>query len=203
MSRIELAMIGCALFIAISSCALIGCSASTDSQDPMTREADKNGSEVESTPDISVEIGSWNDVQQIIAENKGKVVVVDLWSTSCVPCIREFPNLVALQKEFPDSVTCVSLCLNYDGSTSKPPESHVEDVTEFLIKQEAYITNVICNEVDFDIYDKLDLASIPAVYVYGIDGELAKRFDNADDEYEGEGFTYEQHIVPLVKELME
>ena len=45
---------------------------------------------------------------------------------------------------------------------------------------------------------KLKLASIPAVYVYGIDGELKKRFD----ESSGKAFSYEHDINPLVEELL-
>ena len=34
---------------------------------------------------------------RLVKQNKGRVVVLDLWSTSCEPCVREFPHLVELQ----------------------------------------------------------------------------------------------------------
>ena len=58
---------------------------------------------------VTVEIKSWEDTQALIASHKGKVVIVDLWSTSCEPCMREFPNLVALHKKFgTDKIACIS-----------------------------------------------------------------------------------------------
>jgi hypothetical protein len=47
----------------------------------------------------------------------------------------------------------------------------------------------------------MDLAAIPAVYVYGRDGKLAKRFDNDNIKTEDEAFTYED-VNKLVNELL-
>ena len=44
---------------------------------------------------VEVEILDWKGVEKWIASQKGKVVVVDMWSLSCEPCRREFPNLVS------------------------------------------------------------------------------------------------------------
>ena len=48
------------------------------------------------------------------------------------------------------------------------------------------------------IDDKLKIASIPAVFVFGVDGKLARMFD----ESSGESFTYEKDVTPFVKELV-
>jgi thiol-disulfide isomerase/thioredoxin len=39
-----------------------------------------------------------------LEELKGKFVIVDFWGTFCVPCIKAFPKLEKLQKQFPDSL---------------------------------------------------------------------------------------------------
>lgn len=150
---------------------------------------------------ITAEIANWDQVQEFIQKQKGKVVVMDLWSTWCEPCIQEFPHLVELQKKYPEKVVCISFNMNYDGSKNSPPESNEEELMEFYTKHKADIVNIISSTPDEDLYKNLNLAAVPAAYVYGPDGKLAKRFDNEKQEY-GESFTYEKHITPYIEELL-
>jgi hypothetical protein len=117
-------------------------------------------------------------------------------------CEREFPQLVQLHREHSDNVACVSLNIDYDGSPNSPPESYRKSVLEFLTKYEAEFQNVVCADSSEVLYDKLDLGSIPAVLVYNQQGELSKRFDNDQQEYGSEGFTYQKHVIPFVEGLL-
>lgn len=150
--------------------------------------------------EVKVQILDWAGTQKLIASKKGKIVVLDAWSTSCIPCIKEFPNLVALQKQHPE-IVCLSLNLDYIGLKNKPPEFYQERVLKFLTKQEAAFDNVLCSEEAEQMFEKLEIPSIPAVFVYGRDGKLAKTFDNSDAETEEEGFTYKD-VTALVEELL-
>jgi thiol-disulfide isomerase/thioredoxin len=114
-----------------------------------------------------------------IARHAGKVVVVDCWSTSCPPCVKEFPRLVALQKAHGDAVVCISFSLDYEGIDA--PEELLPPVEAFLVKVGAAgIVNLLCTEEADAVYRTLDLVSVPAVYVYGPDGKLVQRFDEDD-----------------------
>jgi len=114
-----------------------------------------------------------------IARHAGKVVVVDFWSTSCPPCVKEFPRLVALGKSHGDAVACISFSLDYEGIDA--PEELLPPVQAFLDKVGAGgVVNLLCTEEADEVYRKLDLVSVPAVYVYGQDGKLAQRFDEDD-----------------------
>jgi thiol-disulfide isomerase/thioredoxin len=150
----------------------------------------------------SLEIKSWDETQQLVAAQKGKVVVLDLWSTWCVPCVREFPKLVELNRSRAPDVVCIAFNMDYSGAAGETPESFREPVSQFLTKQGATFPNVISSDPADDVYERLKLGSIPAVLVYGWDGQLAKRFDNDDALYGDEGFTYEKHIAPLVEQLL-
>ena len=150
---------------------------------------------------LTLTVASWADAQRIVANQKGKIVVLDLWSTGCQPCVKEFPQLVKLQNSFPKDVVCISFNTNYIGVGK--PEDELVDVHKFLAKQNAQLINLLSNEADEDLYKRVGIASIPVVQVYGRDGKLVKQFDNEKDEYGKEGFTYEKHVTPYVTKLVE
>ncbi|QDT93371.1 TlpA disulfide reductase family protein [Gimesia algae] len=155
-----------------------------------------------SVENLSLKIADWRFVEQLVADNQGKIVVVDLWSTSCPPCLREFPELVALQKLYPKEVLCVSFNCDYFGGKNYPPEYYRKPVEKFLAEQKASMTNIISNVPAEELFPTLDLASMPATYVYDRQGKLAKRFDNERREYGKEGYTYKRDVIPLVESLL-
>lgn len=151
--------------------------------------------------DVKVTVASWDQTIKHLEKYRGKVVVVDLWSTSCIPCMREFPNLVNLQKKYGDKIVCVSFNCDYIGIKSKPPETYRERAEKFLVKREAKMLNILSSTPSDELFEKIKLASIPAVYVFGPDGKLVTRFDNDEGKF-GEEFTYKKHIIPLVEKLI-
>ena len=44
-----------------------------------------------------------------LSEQRGKVVVINLWATWCAPCVRELPNFDRLQREHPEEVAVLAL----------------------------------------------------------------------------------------------
>lgn len=150
---------------------------------------------------VEVKVADWKETQKMVAAHKGKVVVLDAWSTTCAPCVKEFPNLVKLHKKYGGKdVVCMSMSCDYAGIKNKPPEFYRERVIKFLEKQEATFENVLSSVPSDELFEQMELASIPAVYVFGRDGKLVKRFDNEKAEKEEDNFTYE-HVNKLVEEL--
>lgn len=145
------------------------------------------------TSAVSLKIMNWEETQNIVKKHHGKIVVMDVWSTSCDPCMKEFPSLVKLHKTNGKDVACISVSTDYTGSKNKPPEYYRERVLKFLQEQEARFDNILLNVPSDELFEKIELASIPAVYVYGRDGKLVKRFDSESAENlktEEEAFTY-------------
>jgi thiol-disulfide isomerase/thioredoxin len=155
------------------------------------------------TGPLAVRLGDWDDVQKYVAAFPGRVVLVDVWNLNCAPCVKEFPHLVALQKTHGDRVACSSVDTDFYGAKNEPPESYVPTVTDFLRERQATGLHLVCRMQDEKLYEKLDLAGPPAVYVWDKTGKLRKRFDNEKDEYGPDGFTYEKHVAPFVKQLLE
>lgn len=126
-----------------------------------------------------------------VAKHKGKVVVVDFWADFCIPCKKEFPNLVKLhQKHNKHGLTAMSV--SFDDPEDK------ELTMKFLQNQEAAFPNLIVED-STPFQEKWDFTAIPTTLVFGRDGKLAKKFswDNPDDQ-----FTYEdveKFVEPLVK----
>ncbi|MDC0273176.1 MAG: TlpA disulfide reductase family protein [Planctomycetaceae bacterium] len=145
---------------------------------------------------------TWDEIMAAAKSHAGKIVVLDIWSTSCPPCLREFPNLVDLSEKYPNQVVCLSCSTDYVGISSKPPEYYEERVQKFLTQQKAMFDNYLCNEPADEVFVKIDLGSIPAVYVFGTNGELVERFDNDAQKY-GDEFTYADHILPKLISLLE
>lgn len=146
----------------------------------------------------------WAGVQSEVAKHAGKVVVLDVWSTACEPCMREFPHLVALQAEHPEDVVCIAFSVDYAGIKSKPPEFYLPRVTEFLASQKAEQVSHLMSSVAADeLFTEMDLDSIPAIYVFDREGKLSKRFDNRTPAEGEEGISYPKQVLPLVAELIE
>jgi thiol-disulfide isomerase/thioredoxin len=194
--------------LTVTALALLGCGTSTTptvKREPAaTSAADKTTPLAATTDAIELKELSWDQLQEVVARHKGKVVVVDIWSTSCEPCLREFPHLVALQQRHPDDVICISFDCDYIGAKNKAVGYYRERVLKQLTSQHAEkLINGMSTVAADELFQQLDIDSIPAVYVYDRAGRISKRFDNRTPAGDSEeGISYEKQIDPLVADLV-
>jgi len=173
---------------------VLGCGGDATPPAPATEQAVVSEPVVETEPTppaaaVTLDLVDHEGLLEKIASGKGKVVVLDCWSTSCPPCIKEFPGLLELQKTFGDEVLCLSLSFDYEGIGEV--EEVVPRVRGFLEKVGATIPNMLSKEESDVMLTKLDLVSVPGIFVYSPDGSLAKRFDDDMASTElGRAFTY-------------
>jgi thiol-disulfide isomerase/thioredoxin len=114
-----------------------------------------------------------------------KFTLVDAWSTTCGPCKENFPHLVEMHKKYAGKGLQV-ISLSLDDTTDVKA---VEAARKFLSDQKAKFLNVLLDE-EFGVgFEKLDINAIPAVFVYGPDGKLVKRFTMDDPNKQ---FTYDE-----------
>ncbi len=171
-------------------------SATSSKPDPAENENDKQIRPVELIE------SDWAGLQSLIEQQKGKIVVVDVWSTACEPCMKEFPFLIGLHQRFPNDVVAISFDVDYAGIKNKPPTYYRERVVKFLASQiENSVLHRMCTTAAEDLFDAIKLDSIPAVYIYGRDGALLKRFDGSSGE--SEGVSYEKQVIPFVGDLVQ
>lgn len=151
--------------------------------------------------DVSLTVADLSQLEQFIAGHAGKVVVVDVWSTSCAPCMREFPHLVELSQTHPERLACISLNVDYIGLKSKPPENYMAKVEKFLQDQNAVdITNLLSTTPDEAVLRKFSIGAIPAILIYSVEGELKHTL--TDSNTGEDGLTYEGDVLPKVRELL-
>ena len=155
----------------------------------------------ESAKPVQLKIQSWDEVQTWVGSQKGKVVVVDVWSTFCEPCIEEFPQFVELHNRLRDQVACASVDIDYYGAGDTPEEIQPR-VLEFLTKHTATSVNFISSTADEEVLDSIGVSAIPAVLVYDQTGKLKKTFTNDNDEYGPNGFRYAKDVNPFVEDLL-
>jgi thiol-disulfide isomerase/thioredoxin len=157
----------------------------------------------EPAPATTLRLVDHDGLMKEVASHLGKVVVLDCWSTSCPPCVKEFPGLVALAERHGNRVACLSLAFDYDGSGK--PEDLIGPIQAFLEKTGAgRVTNLLSSEPADSLYGKLDLTSVPAVSIWKPNGERAIRYDDDFAARElGRPFTYEdveQTVTALLGE---
>ena len=158
-----------------------------------------------SGPKLTTTPASWEEVEAEITKHTDKVVVVDLWSNFCPPCMREFPNLVNLQAELRDQVKCISVNLNYTGAEDDSVEQQQVDADAFLNRingtetnKVALVKHFISKDSDETVLSKVNSYVLPTVIVYDQSGKVAKTFP---DDNSGE-FTYEHDVLPFVNGLL-
>lgn len=155
---------------------IAGCDAKTVSSSSGSAAATTSAAPAPKQPEVTLVLKNFDELQQLIASKQGKVVVVDVWSTYCEPCMKEFPGLVALHKQHgPEKVACISLCANFAGLGK--PEDELAEPLKFLQDQGATFDNVLSSEPDTKLYEKLKIASVPTIFVYDRQGKLVKMFD--------------------------
>jgi thiol-disulfide isomerase/thioredoxin len=167
-------------------------------------DAEANGdTDAEATgesSDVSLMELDWEGVKGLVESHQGKVVVVDLWSLGCEPCLIEFPKLVALSRQYPDQVACISVATDYQGLANRPLSHYHPKVLEFLQQQNAQFENVLCTTPKPEFFESLEVFSEPAIFVFNQNGEQAALFTGLqDDDTE---VSYERHVVPFVESLL-
>jgi thiol-disulfide isomerase/thioredoxin len=156
---------------------------------------DGGRSSAQTAPAVVLKPIKYGELAEAVRAQKGKVLVIDVWADFCVPCKREFPNLVRLHKKYAEQgLVCFSV-------TVDPPSDQAKERCEkFLEKQQATFTNFFMDEPSAVWQNRWDLPGPPCVFVFDRQGKRAGKF--FQDPTAEKGFTYED-VEKLVRELLD
>jgi thiol-disulfide isomerase/thioredoxin len=117
-----------------------------------------------------------SELKTVLENNKGKIVILDLWATWCPPCRKEIPGFINLYNKYQGkSVEILSIAFDENGSEVVPPF-----IKKIGINYPVYLDGG-------DIAQAFDLQAYPITIIYGKDGKVAnkhigfvseKEFDN-------------------------
>ncbi len=101
------------------------------------------------------------NLEGVLPDLVGKVVVVDFWASWCGPCKKAMPILKELHEAYKDK-SVVIIGVSIDESKS--------DMDEFLAKNPVPFT--ILRDPKGKLAEKLKLDGIPTSFVIGTDGKI-------------------------------
>ena len=105
-----------------------------------------------------------SELKAVLENNKGKVVILDLWATWCPPCRKEIPGFINLYNKYKgNGVEIIGIAFDENGSEVVPPF-----IKKMGINYSVYLDGG-------DIAEAYDLQAYPTTVIYGKDGKAANK----------------------------
>jgi peroxiredoxin len=100
-----------------------------------------------------------------LSSYQGKTILINFWATWCVPCLKEIPDLVKLQRSIKGPFTVVGIAV----ASGEP-----DDITKFAKDHE--MNYPILLDPDQRAYQKFRLIGLPASFLVDPSGMVAKGY---------------------------
>lgn len=207
---------------------------SSQKSDPESKKAESTKLKLDHKPadkwegKVTIEVGGVKEYQALVEKHKGKVVVVDLWSTWCKPCLEELPKMAAVQQIYGDKVVCIAVALDYEANMPNDPK-HLEEIRKPVEESfrkafgkmlgkdgelNAEFRLFIANDVGEKFMNALNAVSQPTILVYDQSGKMTLFDINTVNQEKNEKakkagekrptqdeVSYNKHIVPVLDKL--
>ncbi len=112
-----------------------------------------------------LKVNTFNAGSVSLAQQKGKVVIVDFWATWCPPCRLEIPGFIDIKKRYPDSlVQIIGIAL----------ERNPNRVQDFMEKMGINYPIAMGTR---EIVSKFgNIQAIPTTFVIDTEGRICQRY---------------------------
>jgi thiol-disulfide isomerase/thioredoxin len=150
------------------------------------------GGEKPAPAKVELKTVKYDALKAAVREQRGKVVVVDIWADFCKPCKEAFPHLLEMQHRYEkDGFVCLSLSVD--------PPAKRDSALKFLQEQQATIANYWLDEKEDFWQDKFDTGGPPVVFVFDRQGKRAAKFDTNDPDKPFKPADVEKVVEQLLK----
>ncbi len=99
---------------------------------------------------------------------RGRTVVLNLWATWCVPCVKELPSLLELQKKMPE-LAVVGVSTDQDDTVYR----------QFLSRHHVDLLTV--RDADQKVNALYGTVQIPETYIIDREGVIRRKFIGEQD----------------------
>lgn len=115
-------------------------------------------------------------LRSALAAERGKLVVLNLWATWCVPCLREIPDLVRIERELAPRVALIGVSMDEPGELeSRVAPFHAKHFPNFR----SYLRSEREMDAIASVVDPAWNEVLPTTYLIGPDGKVMKRVQGA------------------------
>ena len=112
-------------------------------------------------------------LRQVLAGERGKIVILNLWGTWCAPCLREIPELVRLQRDLASrGVVLIGVAMDEPSELSTLVEPFRQ---KYFPSLETYVRNAPDMDSVVSVVDPAWNEILPTTYLIGRDGKVVKR----------------------------
>jgi thiol-disulfide isomerase/thioredoxin len=106
--------------------------------------------------------------KEALSENKGNVLVVNVWATWCVPCVEEMPDLIKLADYYENkNVKIISISIDYHEEI----ESKILPfIKKYNLNFPVFVNNFENDEAFINFFNTEWSGAIPATFIYDKNG---------------------------------
>ncbi len=126
----------------------------------------QTGQQIQENLEVSeITIDELNDM---IKNREGRVLLINIWATWCVPCKEEFPDLIKISDKYGKQIELIGISIDY-------PDEVESKIIPFLNKLKPNFNNYVNVENDTERFiNNLNpdwSGAIPATFFYDSDGK--------------------------------
>jgi thiol-disulfide isomerase/thioredoxin len=122
-------------------------------------------------PNFTARSLSGGDVS--LAQYKGQVVLLNLWATWCVPCIREMPALDRLQRQLAGKVTVLAVSVDVGAGKTDDFGNPGGDVAAYV--KALGLTMPILLDPESNVKRQYGVTGLPTTFIIGRDGVVVEK----------------------------